>query len=228
MINDDPEIHEDRSRVVVVSYVPLLPPNSPIISSPGDQAIHTVLQHVEACPDGHVEACLWVAKGDAVMPVFVMERAHAIADHLTQWSEQRPDEWFSLCLVERGGRYVAVLFPNLKESLNRFCANQLHLVDPDAVAGGCGIVFRCLHFVSGPQHVFESVRSKVPARTMVGFLDVADLDRDHPEDVAPEQVMFVGPVAVPGDCRPFGMDVSALMEDLLESSSMSGYASNDP
>jgi hypothetical protein len=105
---------------VVVSYIPLLAGESGRVLSVGDKEFTRLMAEADRCPSGLTDACLWMAEGSGVFPVFVMPQAHAIADHLLAWAEDRPGDWFILCFAQRQGRYVAVLFPNLPGSVVRF------------------------------------------------------------------------------------------------------------
>jgi hypothetical protein len=40
-----------------------------------------------------------MAEGGGVFPVFVMPQAHAVAEHLLAWAEDRPGDWFALCFA---------------------------------------------------------------------------------------------------------------------------------
>jgi hypothetical protein len=78
------------------------------------------MAEADRCPSGLADACLWMAEGSGVLPVFVLPHAHAVAEHLLAWAEGRPGDWFALCFAERESRYVAALFRNLPGSVERF------------------------------------------------------------------------------------------------------------
>ena len=203
---------------IVVSYVPLLQPDAFFacrVSDCDNSELMDRLREVDRCPDGHVDGCLWLAEGDAVVPVFIMDKALAIADHLLTWSEQKPDEWFALCFVERGDRYAAILFPNLDKSFRRFQVGWLDRFEEVVTPDRCNIIFRHLHFVSNPGHLFGTVRSRIPSRTMLGFVDTADVDRQNPCGTESDRVKMLGPFPVCWDGKPFGFDIGSIVDDLF-------------
>jgi hypothetical protein len=99
-------------KAVVVSYVLLLSGEPGRVLSVGDGEFQRLMAEADRGPGGLADACLWMAKGGGVFPVFVLPQAHAIAEHLLAWAENRPGDWFALCFAQRQGRYVAALFPN--------------------------------------------------------------------------------------------------------------------
>jgi len=207
----------EPSRVAIVSYMPLLTGEPGRCMSVDDPELSELLRQGDDCPSGHIEACLWVADGEDVMPVFIREQAHAIADHLSEWSEDKPGEWFALCFAEQEGRYVAILFPDINRSIARFRVARLHYYEEIVTAKDYQVLFRPLCFVSGPQHIFSEVRCRIPENTSVGFLDTQDLDRDNPLKVDPDQIKTVGPFQVCWDCKPFGVDISGLVDEQIAS-----------
>src|SRR5262245_3033889 len=76
-------------KAVVISYVPLLAGERGRGLSVGDEEFKRLMAEADRCPSGLADACLWMAEGGDVFPVFVLPHAHAIADHLLR---QRPPE----------------------------------------------------------------------------------------------------------------------------------------
>jgi hypothetical protein len=76
-------------KAVVISYVPLLVGEPGRLLSVGDDEFQRLLAEADRCPSGLADACLWMAEGGGVFPVFVLPQAHAIADHLLAWAEDR-------------------------------------------------------------------------------------------------------------------------------------------
>ena len=107
-------------KAVVVSYIPLLTGEPGRVLSVGDGEFRRLIAEADRCPSGLADACLWLAEGGGVFPVFVLPQAQAVVEHLLAWAENRPGDWFALCLAQRQGRYVAALFPNLVGSVERF------------------------------------------------------------------------------------------------------------
>jgi hypothetical protein len=142
-------------KAVVISYVPLLTGEPGRVLSVGDEDFKRLMAEADRCPSGLADACLWMAEGSGVFPVFVMPQAHADADHLLVWSENRPGDWFALCFAQRQGRYVAALFPNLAGSVERFEAAHFASHGEPSMAAGYELLFRPIAFVSNPRHTFN-------------------------------------------------------------------------
>jgi hypothetical protein len=99
----DPSDHLPRDHVLVCGFVPLLSCGAVRVFGIDDPEALRVLAEAQRCPSGQADAVLWVADVAGLYPVFVLEQADAIADHLLAWSEGRVGDWFALCLSEREG-----------------------------------------------------------------------------------------------------------------------------
>ena len=203
------------ARVMIVSYVPLLTGEPGRTMSVDDPELAGLLRQADECPGGHIEACLWAADGEHATPVFVMDQAHAIADHLSEWADDKPGEWFAICFAEREGRYTAILFPNINASIARFKVASIVHYEEIVTAKDYQVLFRPPCFVSGPQHIFGHVRCRIPEQLSVGFLDKQAVDRDNPLDVNPEAIKKVGPFKVCWDCKPFDVDITGLVDEQI-------------
>ncbi len=214
MQSDEPNPNppDPTDHVLICSYVPLLTGEPGRLIRVQDPEFRRVLAEAERCPSGQADAFLWIADTDGIQPVFVLEQADPIADHLLAWSEGRVGEWFSLCLSERGDRFVAALVPNLIRSVGRFEAGNLAATGELSEAGGYDLLFRPLFFVSRPGHTFGQVRHLITSPTRVGLLDATAFTSAHPPSLALNRVQSIGPVEVSWDERPFGYDVRTLLD----------------
>jgi len=201
--------------MVVVSFVPLLQTDLTGCFSLDSAEFERLQRAIDACPSGLADACLWVASDAGVAPVFVLPEARAIARHLRAWAEDRVPDWFCLCFVERRGRYVASLFPNLLGSVERFRSNHAASMAGAAEHEGYGLLFEPVAFVSERPHTFGQVRSLIAEPSLVGFLDSTDFDPTRNPALALERVVYVGPVRLCWDGRPFGFDIEPLVVQWL-------------
>jgi hypothetical protein len=206
---------ESPKRTIVVSYVPLLVGESGKAMAIDDPHLHEMLSKIDEGHDGHVHACLWMAEENGVFPVFLMKDAHAIADHLLAWAEGRPADWFALCFVEKQGRYVVGLFPNVSASVERFEVAHLIVHGDMSTADGYEIIFRPLTFVSGLNHTFGRVKAMIPTTAIVGFVEPSEFDPHAPEKLSPDAIRRVGPFPVCWDSKPFAFDVSGILDGLI-------------
>lgn len=120
----------EGTKWFLVSYVPLLQPDFRIFNT--EEAVRKFLPVFSkgVTRHGQAEACLWARKSDgAIMPVFALERAKEIVDHLKMWSEEKPSDWFKLYVYQTKKKYAVILFPDIQRSIGRF-KFRLALGDP--------------------------------------------------------------------------------------------------
>jgi hypothetical protein len=206
-------------KAVVFSYVPLLTGEPGRVLSVGDEEFKRLMAEADRCPSGQADACLWMAEGSGVFPVFVMPQAHDIADHLLAWAEDRPGDWFALCFAQRQGRYVAALFPNLAGSVERFETAHFASHGEPSRAAIYELLFRPIAFVSGLRHTFKKVKKLISSPSLVGFMEQSDFDPATPSSLNLERIRKVGPFKVCWNARPFGMSIEAVLSQLVASAS---------
>ena len=186
----------DKNSYVVISYIPLLTGQPGTFFQSGPDALEELQDYINTLPDGEVRACMWVEHDGVPSPVFVLEHADAIREHLVAWTEEKPSEWFSLALVHRKpNTYALALMPNLEKSLERWkIAFQLSTGFPPA-PGEFRFFFKPLHFMTGAGESYMKLRKRVPRSMNVGFLDVKDVPAD-PKETDINKIQFVGPFTV--------------------------------
>jgi hypothetical protein len=203
-------------KVVVVSYVPLLTGEPGRVLSVGDEEFQRLMTEADRCPSGLADAIVWMADNGGVFPVFVLPQAHAIADHLLAWAEDRPGDWFTLCYAERNSRYVAALVPNLAGSVERFEAAHFASHGGPSKAASYELLCRLIAFVSTTGHTFGRVRKLLAVSSMVGFMEPGDFDPAAPASLDLDRIRRVGPFPVCWDATPFGFDVAPVLIQLTE------------
>ncbi len=211
----DPSDRLPPDHVLVCGYVPLLSGGPGRVVGIDDPEALRVLAEAQRCPSGQADAVLWVADAEGLYPVFVLERADAIADHLLAWSEGRVGDWFALCLSERGERFAAALVPNMARVVERFEAARPAAAPGTGGARGFDLLLRPLFFVSLPGHAFGQVRHQVTSPARLGLLDSAAFASAHPPSAALSRVRVVGTVGICRDGRPFGYDVRPLLDQFF-------------
>jgi hypothetical protein len=107
-------------KAVVVSYVPLLKGEPGRLLSVGDEEFQRLMAEADRCPSDLAGACLWMAEGGSVFPLFVMPQAHVIADHLLAWGEDRPGDWFTQRLSQPQTADIVALCENVVGFTQRF------------------------------------------------------------------------------------------------------------
>jgi hypothetical protein len=212
---------EKPSNIILISYMPLLMPEGPlsdinILETMSDQ---TMEELENSLGDGaHVEACLWTSDKElkSPTPVFVMENAHAVAEHLEEWSENNVDKWFKLTFVEKDGKYIVILWPNLDESSARFKVRYLIEKEDFLEDAKFTHFFQPLFFISGTNNTFTDIKSKIGSKASIGFLDFKNLNVDDPLSIDSDNIKEVGPFDTNFDKFPFGYDISAFINPAFE------------
>jgi len=89
--------------MLVLSYMPLFNRVSTNFEISGNH-VEGFLKAAKASSDLAVgKGVLWIRNDDNVLlPVFIYEEGDEIIDHLIGWSEEKPEDWFELHIVEVG------------------------------------------------------------------------------------------------------------------------------
>lgn len=87
-------------KYLIISYAPLIPltPNTASLKSEETNKLQKILENLR---QGSAKACLWVMKDDKPTPIFLIDQAKAIYEHLVAWSENEPEKWFQLAWVSQ-------------------------------------------------------------------------------------------------------------------------------
>jgi hypothetical protein len=146
-------------------------------------------------------------------PILVYDRAHEIAEHLVEWTEGDPGEWFRVHFHERDGRYAIAIQPDLDKSIRRFrtayFVAQGELLPPDI---SIKVMFQPLTFVSGVEHCFGQVPDQLPQHLHVGFLNRHDWDGRNPASVDDSKIRLVGPCEVAGESAGIALVFDGLLD----------------
>jgi hypothetical protein len=140
-----------------------------------------------------VRACLWTRSEFGLTPVFAVERAREVLDHLIEWAEGDPSGWFRLQIVKTRHRYHVVLMPNLARSLERYrLARTITIRRRPARPDEYLFLFHPLTFSAQDRGLMDQIELR--ERMHLGIVDWADVDpRDL--DRLPEPT-FIGPFEV--------------------------------
>lgn len=205
----------DDKTYLVISYFPLFDPRDQPGVLPGK---HVDLKDEEDVKrifgdlpsgHGHVEACLWVIDDDKPCPIFVLESAQAIYDHMEMWSEDEVEDWFELAIGEHNDRYGIVLMPNIQKSIDRYrLARKLFYGEDIPADAKFNLLFDTIRFTSQSAGLLASLKDKIGDSMKLMFLDSDHLCRENPEETDWEKAIEVGNFSVKRDCR--------YIEDLIE------------
>ncbi|HEY6220216.1 MAG TPA: hypothetical protein VIV65_09160 [Gemmatimonadaceae bacterium] len=176
-------------EIVLLSYVPLLTPE------PGEHVgldrLESLLRLLRETPA--VKGLVWVQLEDGFVPVFGMERGYEVARHLIDWSEGRPEEWFSLRITRTATRYTVTLAPNISKSIARYKqARRLQFGEIVPSTTRFKVLFQAIQFVSVDLGVIGSVA--ISDQMQVGFMDWGRIEPQR--DPLSGDPVYVGPFTV--------------------------------
>ena len=198
----------EPEKYIVVSYVPLLTATKRILKTPSEQytsehaveIAEEVSSALQDAPDVHVKACLWLRNSEdeapEFCPVFIIDNAIEVVDHLLHWCENDPTTWFYLYLEKiDSDRYIVLLFPNLSKSIERFKLACMAYADfiPQNDAD-YSLVFKPLEFLSQGATMFDNVKDHLSDKLRIGFLNTGEFDQSTPETCL-DKVQYIGPVS---------------------------------
>lgn len=194
---------EQKGRAVIFSYWPLLRSLDSFGLDPASftdlendmDTVKAIMDHLdEHYTAGTVEGILWTQRDGTSHPVFVLEQAKEVAEHISEWAEGNPGEWFKLRLISRQlddnmVQYALVLMPDLEKGIKRMKANTG--VEEEMAYT---IVFRPVTF-TGRGPTFGMIEPMIPDRVKLEFIDSTDVDLDNPdlfENLEDDAVIEVG------------------------------------
>jgi hypothetical protein len=202
----------NKVKIVVVSYVPLLVDEDPLLVDEGrhdgTEELKRKLKVVKDLYEPPI-ACLWertcaYSEGkeeNHISPIFVMKNAELVVNHLTMWSENEPVEWFELCVLEQQDYYGVVVWPNLQKSKERLIVAHLHkhgeIIPKNATWNFVSIPL--LFHSEGIGTIKEAKRYLANMeKTKIGFIDQDDFSSDSASDIkeAMKKVHWCGPLKI--------------------------------
>jgi hypothetical protein len=178
-------------QVMLVSYVPLLMGEA----GRSDLDPKEVSKLVDEAPSGTALACVWLKDNEdaGVHPCFIMDDAQNIAEHLKLWAEGEPDKWFVLTAAEHGGLYGLALMPRFDKGIERFrIAYQLRNGLPIPKDASVTLLFKPLHFLSKPGHMFEKVKLQLGNRIKLSLIDNSMVDTSNPASAPWDKAISLG------------------------------------
>lgn len=194
----------NRTRIVVIGYVPLLRPaksdEMPIVEGKDCLSYLKKLGLDDINQAGNrAKFCAWGMENGEFLPVFGLERSKEIAEHLKWYSEGKPEEWFDLFIRRLGKKYGIVLMPRMSKMIERFKANYLHTKGEFLVDEEFNVLFRPLSFMSNdPSKTFDQV--KISNKMRLHILEIEDFDvanggfKSEPIDLGAFNVKTTGEV----------------------------------
>lgn len=180
---------KEHENYLVISYFPkYYPLNRPGVAF----ELQTDNMIMPKAGGAAIKACLWMVVDDQYCPVFVLDDAQGVYDHLLCWSEKRPVDWFKLQAMSYGGRYGLAMIPRVEKSIERFkTARFINFGEIISSKSKFNVVFDPLCFISGGSGVFDNICGDFGDHMKVYFLDCCDLPK-NPVDIDFGKAILVG------------------------------------
>ena len=194
----------------MISYFPLIDisdyvPGETIDGSDSDAVKDLQRRFMDDHPSGRADGVIWsyypfdinsVEEATAVIPIFMMDKANEIADHLNKWSENEMERRFDLYICVRSEGYAIILIPNIAESIRRWKAARLIYHEEFVELTNFEVIFSPLGAVCPQRTVYEQVKGLINNPTLIGFVDNTHINVDNPTDLDSALVKIVGPVGI--------------------------------
>lgn len=174
-----------KSSRVLLGYVPLLDPRS-VMQRPGEYVDTDTLFSLQI-DSAIIEGVAWVSNQDEpheVTPVFIMDNADAVRDHLEFWCEKDYSR-FTLRAVQKESGYAIALVPDPNQSILRWKTARLAFHE-EMVDDSEFIVFYRYLGVFCPGNRLQSLTERLGDHIMLGFVNT-----ESHNDLA--KISYLGP-----------------------------------
>lgn len=181
-----------KTSVLLLSYIPLYPYDA---ATAGKLVPPSELKDR---PEVHVLGCIWARRVDGgVEPMFVLDNAKAVVDHLLAWCEGKPECWFTYFMGVKDSSYAIGLVPNLDMSVKRWeFGYRLNNPESDLDISSLAfqVYFTPLMFQSGNSATFEQIKDEIGSDICFSFIDMADVDTGDLNSIDESKIFRVGPL----------------------------------
>ena len=180
-----------KKRMMVISYAPLLEGYT------SNMEKEEAIEKLKNINPGEIKNCLWADSDAGIYPVFTMDNAKKIKKHIEFWAEHNVQNWFDLCIIDKGERYFILLWPNLLKSKDRHLYNHMVVHEEIIIESEWEFLFAfCpLVFVSLDRGMLDKVKGLIREETYLGFIDTCDMNVDDPIKTVVEPAL-IGPLKV--------------------------------
>jgi hypothetical protein len=180
-----------KTPVLLLSYIPLYPYDA---ASAGKLVPPSELKDL---PDVRVLGCIWARRDDGVEPLFVLDNAKSVVDHLLSWCEGKPEIWFTYFIGTKDSAYAIGLVPNLDMSVKRWeFGHRLNNPESDLDIANLAfqVYFNPLMFQSGSSATFNQIKGEIGSNICFSFIDIVDVDSGDLSSIDVSKIYRIGPL----------------------------------
>jgi hypothetical protein len=167
-----------ESTILIFGYTPLMQTQFMSTKSSGVNIGKAIEKwHSFSVPETY--GCVWVSYKNKISPVFLIDRAKEVYDHLISWTENSPQDWFTFSLREFEDGYAICLMPNASKSIKRFKQNHELMYDEEIKIEKAHVLFRTISVFCLSKATLQHIRCpKVGEKTNVGFITPEDFQNN--------------------------------------------------
>jgi hypothetical protein len=190
---------DKKPVVLLLSYAPMVRADDPRMAGldlNDPKTPELITNYYDSLPDSMANGCIWIKEDNgAALPILIYPDARNIADHLVEWAEGKPEDYFHISLAEEGSSYVLLLMPELQRSVDRYRLQYKLKNKREMEESEFNIIFRPLHVFAPNAQTYPQVKQDVPKDKMkVGLLDIRSISPDMSYN--PSDIIWIGPLRV--------------------------------
>jgi len=173
----------EKKKVVILSYFPNAPLTAQFTEDP--DKVKGLLNQIPEPP--HILGCAWCVHQEKISPVFLLKDSESVLDHLVKWSEDKPEDWFKLCIFDEGDHYHITLWPDVIKSKDRYIMNHLHLHGEILTEDDhdFNMIFAPLHFMSPVSGFLTKAKEMGLFKDRMIYLGFSPSQKDEPKFIGP-------------------------------------------
>lgn len=180
---------------VCIGYVPLfyVNPDKDLIEDESQEELYEFLtERVSHTPIIHVYMCLYGSYQDRATPIFVINKARDVIDHLLAYSEGDPTKYFKLLVGEYDAKYFLIIQPNTDQAILKFRRQQSDRGRDIPQDATINVIMKHIAFFSHRTQLLKKLDLSKPVH--VGIIDKKLVDLTDTQAI-PEPT-FIGPFEI--------------------------------
>lgn len=184
-----------KSKIThLLGYVPFFSPTDDGENRPEDIVFRPdyVAKINAGIEKANFDACGWIELDRACSPIFITKHADELYAHINAWTQNHPEDWFTLYYHRKDQKYCMILWPDTTKSIERYKFNAA-MWDLSPLADNPEVIQHPLIFRSKSSTSFDDILIRMGEKwtAKVGFTKTV------PTEESPDQViLFLPPLKI--------------------------------